>query len=88
MDLHAGQCYSVPETPAAVQRQSEIVAEIRSLYLAGVPLFTKEQIYAIRKQFKDLDGKPGKVLVTGINGSVTEFVLNTGDILPSHLIGF
>jgi hypothetical protein len=47
-------------------------------------LFTKEQIYAVGQQLKELEGKCGKVLVTGLNGNVTEFVVKTGAVLPSE----
>lgn len=73
----------IRKTLATIQRQSELNDEIRSLYLSGVPLFTKEQIYAVRQQLKELEGKCGKLLVTGLNGNVTEFVVKTGHVLPS-----
>lgn len=80
---HAGQAMYIENTPETVERESEMLAEIRSSYLAGVPLFTKKEMYAVRTRFKELDGKPGKVLVTGINGHISEFTLKTrGEILP------
>ena len=82
MNYYCDRSLFIPKNLATIQRQSEINDEIRSLYLSGVPLFTKEQIYAIRRQFKELEGKGGKVLVTSLNGSVTEFVVRTGDVLP------
>lgn len=78
---------SIPKSLATIERQSEIHDEIRSLYLSGVPLFTKEQIYAVRQQIKELGGKCGKVLVTSLNGNVAEFVLNwkAGHVLSSKI---
>jgi hypothetical protein len=83
MNYYRDRILFIPKNLATIQRQSEINDEIRSLYLSGVPLFTKEQIYAIRRQFKELEGKQGKVLVTSLNGRVTEFVVKTGDVLSS-----
>ena len=83
MNYYRDRSLFIRKIPATIQRQSEINDEIRSLYHSGVPLFTKGQIYAVRQQFKDLEGKRGKVLVTSLNGSVTEFVVRTGDVLPS-----
>jgi hypothetical protein len=74
----------IPKSAAAIQRQSEIDDEIRALYLSGVPLFTKEQLYAVRQQLKALKGGRGKVLVAGVNGQVAEFAVKTGDILPTN----
>ena len=83
MDYYRDRSLFVPKTPATMQRQSEINNEIRSLYLSGVPLFTKEQIQAVKQQLKALEGRHGKVLVTGLNGDVAEFVIiKTGDALP------
>jgi hypothetical protein len=73
----------IPKTPAAIQKQSEIHKEISSIYLAGAPLFTKEQISAAREQLKALEGKSGKVKIIGLTGDVGEFIVNTGDILTS-----
>jgi hypothetical protein len=82
--FYRDRSWFIPRTTATIQRQSEISDEIRSLYLSGVPLFTKEQLHAVRQQIKALEGKRGKVLVTAINGDVAEFVIKTGDVLPSN----
>lgn len=84
MNYHRDRGLFIQKNPATIQRQLGINDEIRSLYLAGVPLFTKEQIYAIRQQLKALKGKRGKVLVTGLNGNVAEFIVKTGDVLSSN----
>lgn len=73
----------IPKTPTAIQKQSELHNEIRSLYLAGAPLFTKDQISAASQQLKLLEGKGGKVNVIGLTGDVGEFIVSTGDILTS-----
>jgi len=75
----------IPKNAATIQRQSKINDEIRALYLSGVPLFTKEQLYAVRQQLEALEGRRGKVLVAGVNGEVAEFaVFKTDDVLPSN----
>jgi hypothetical protein len=73
----------VPKNATTIQKQKEIHEEIRSLYLAGVPLFTKEQIYTASQQLQALDGTTGIVKILGLTGYVGEFPINTGEILTS-----
>jgi hypothetical protein len=71
----------IPRTPAAIQKQTEISAEIRVRYLSGVPLFTKQQLHDIKEQFKALAGKPGSVFITTLSGDVVGFIVRTGEVL-------
>jgi hypothetical protein len=71
----------IRESPAVKERQSQIHREIRSLYLAGAPLYTKEQIASARDQLEALNGKSGRVKLVGLTGDEAEFiVVDTGEI--------
>jgi hypothetical protein len=62
----------------------QILANLRSLYTSGVPLFTKQALVDVQQQFHELHGKSGKVHVKGIDGSLVHFTVKPGWILPSR----
>lgn len=73
------------------RRREEITADIRSLYLSGTPIFDREVIRRLGQQLKALRGKTGKVFVTGLDGVVTEFAVEEGNVKkfgsgPEHVM--
>jgi hypothetical protein len=63
---------------------AKILADIRSLYLSGAALFSKQTLRDVRQQFSKLDGKGGKVYVEGLDGNPVHFKIQPGWTLPSR----
>jgi hypothetical protein len=72
----------VDTTPATILRQLDINRQIHALYDSGVPFFTKQKIHDLNQQLRSLKGKPGKVSVTGLSGTVAEFTIDPVHVLP------
>jgi hypothetical protein len=66
--------------PQDIQMLTKAHAEIRSLYLAGAPLFTKQLILDVADQLQKLQGSLGTIFVKGVNGAMVEFAIETGRI--------
>jgi hypothetical protein len=76
--------WNIPsETYETSTRLSEIHGGIRSLYLSGVPLFTREILHAVGKQINTLGTSANKIYVTGINNELVDFDVETGRVLPA-----
>ncbi|TAQ89295.1 hypothetical protein B7494_g2388 [Chlorociboria aeruginascens] len=67
-----------------LQKLIEVQAEIRSLYLSGAPMFTREDIQDVSQQLRKLEGKSGTVFIRGINGAMVEFAVETGRVFPTR----
>lgn len=57
---------------------ADVHAQMRSLYLSGTPLFTKDSIGHLHQQLKTLAGKPGKVSIKGLDGNLVDFFVEPG----------
>jgi len=85
--VYPGEAYFVTDDNDKhniIQRLTEAHAEIRSLYLFGAPVFTREIIQDVGQQLRKLGEKCGKVFIRGLNGVMIEFAIETGRILPSQ----
>jgi hypothetical protein len=72
-----------PEPLVDLNNSPEIAtirANIRSAFLSGTPLFTKECIRHVCQQLRELNGKAGKVYVKGLNGNIVEFPVEPGRV--------
>lgn len=59
----------------------QVTHKVREIYDSGTPFFTKEAMRTIMQQIDDIEkGKPGTVSVVGIDGSIVQLLVKTGEV--------
>jgi hypothetical protein len=66
------------------RKNAEASLKIRSLFDAGVPFYTKEDIRNICQQLEELSEKGQKVSVRGVDGVMVDFEIKTGLTFEAH----
>ncbi|KAK0734301.1 hypothetical protein B0T26DRAFT_64077 [Lasiosphaeria miniovina] len=62
-------------------KMQEAVQKIRQIYDAGTPFFNKDAMRQIVLQIENVEsGKPGKVSVTGLDGTIVQLTVRTGQV--------
>lgn len=81
--------YVDEEDPKILQKRTAIRADIRTLYLSGTPLFTRQTLQDLSRSLKALPGTytPGKkkfIYVKALNGAMVGFKMETGRLFISR----
>jgi hypothetical protein len=70
------ETYNVPEkTDETTKEISEARSKIQAMYNAGAPLFTKEAMRDIHRQFKSIDENAQSISVKSVDGKKVDFKL-------------
>jgi hypothetical protein len=62
-------------------KMQQAIQKIREVYDSGTPFFTKDAIRRIVQQIESIErGQPGKVSITGIDGTIVQLTVKTGQV--------
>ncbi|KAL1859825.1 hypothetical protein VTK73DRAFT_7445 [Phialemonium thermophilum] len=74
-DLESARSSNKEEMQQAVQK-------IREMYDSGLPFFTKDALRETMQQMENIEkGQPGTVSVRGLDGTIAQFSVQTGEIV-------
>lgn len=81
--VYTGEAYWRETRRAEEGEMAEVTSKIRSFYDAGIPFYTKEALRDVSRQLERLSEKGQKVSVRGLDGSMVDFEIESGLILPA-----